>query len=53
MSAEREEVLRILRELSAAVGARADALAALVEATAAIDLAVARGAVSRGWRGAR
>ena len=53
VSAEREEVLRILRELSAAVGARADALAALVEATAAIDLAVARGVVSRGWRGAR
>ncbi len=51
-SAEREEVLRILRELSAAVGSRADALVALVEATAAIDLAVARGVVSRGWRGA-
>ena len=51
-SAEREEVLRILRELSAAVGARADAVVALVEATAAIDLAVARGVVSRGWRGA-
>jgi DNA mismatch repair protein MutS2 len=51
-SAEREEVLRILRELSSAVGARADAVAALVEATAAIDLAVARGIVSRGWRGA-
>ena len=32
-SAEREEVLRILRELSA-VGARADAVVALVEATA-------------------
>jgi DNA mismatch repair protein MutS2 len=51
-SAEREEVVRILRELSAAVGARAEALVALVEATAAIDLAVARGVVSRGWRGA-
>src|SRR6478609_5416573 len=51
-SAEREEVLRILRELSAAVGARADSLIVLVEATAAIDLAVARGVVSRGWRGA-
>jgi DNA mismatch repair protein MutS2 len=51
-SAERDEVLRILRELSAAVGARADAVVALVEATAAIDLAVARGVVSRGWRGA-
>ena len=33
-SAEREEVARILRELSASVGARADALDALVEATA-------------------
>jgi DNA mismatch repair protein MutS2 len=52
VAAEREEVERILRELSAAVGERADALHALVEATAAIDLAVARGAVSRAWRGA-
>src|SRR3954468_21588006 len=51
-SAEREEVLRILRELSAAVGTRAEAIVALVEATAAIDLVVARGVVSRGWRGA-
>ncbi|HET9508145.1 MAG TPA: hypothetical protein VFO81_09380, partial [Gaiellaceae bacterium] len=49
---EREEVERILRELSVAVGERADALAALVEATAAIDLAVACGTLSRGWRGA-
>jgi DNA mismatch repair protein MutS2 len=52
-SAEREEVLRILRELSAAVGARAGAVVALVEATAEIDLVLARGIVSRGWRGAR
>jgi DNA mismatch repair protein MutS2 len=52
VAAERDEVERILRELSAAVGERADALHALVEATAAIDLAVARGAVSRAWRGA-
>ncbi|MBA3841813.1 MAG: endonuclease MutS2, partial [Actinobacteria bacterium] len=51
-SAEREEVARILRELSSAVGAQADALVALVEACGAIDLAVARGIVSRGWRGA-
>ncbi len=50
--AEREEVARILRELSASVGARAAALVALVEATGAIDLAVARGALSRSWRGA-
>ncbi|MGI9112557.1 MAG: endonuclease MutS2 [Gaiellaceae bacterium] len=49
--AEREEVVRILRELSAAVGERAAALEALMEATAAIDLAVASGAVSRRWRG--
>ena len=50
--AEREEVARILRELSASVGARAAALIALVEAVGAIDLALARGIVSRGWRGA-
>jgi DNA mismatch repair protein MutS2 len=50
--AEREEVERILRELSAAVGERAGALDALVAATAQIDLALARGIVSRGWRGA-
>jgi DNA mismatch repair protein MutS2 len=50
-SAEREEVARILRELSSAVGAQSAALVALVEATGAIDLAVARGIVSRGWRG--
>ena len=51
--AEREEVERILRELSGAIGAQADALASLVEATGQIDLAVALGSVSRGWRGAR
>ena len=50
--AEREEVARILRELSASVGARASALIALVEAVGEIDLALARGIVSRGWRGA-
>ena len=49
---EREEVERILRELSVAVGERADALAVLVEATGAIDLVVACGTLSRGWRGA-
>ncbi|MBA3244882.1 MAG: endonuclease MutS2, partial [Actinobacteria bacterium] len=49
--AEREEVVRILRELSTAVGERADALEVLVEATGAIDLAVACGTVSRRWRG--
>ncbi len=49
---EREEVERILRELSAAVGERAGGLNALVEATGAIDLVVASGTLSRGWRGA-
>ena len=52
VAAEREEVERILRELSGAVGERADAIVALVEAAGAIDLALARGIVSRGWRGA-
>ena len=51
-SAEREEVERILRELSAAVGEQAGAIAAAVEATAHIDLVVASGTLSRGWRGA-
>lgn len=50
--AEREEVERILRELSSAVGERADALEALVEATGQLDLALARGVVSRRWKGA-
>jgi DNA mismatch repair protein MutS2 len=51
-AAEREEVQRILRELSQLVGARGDALAALVEATASVDLALTCAAVSRGWGGA-
>src|SRR5207253_1020295 len=50
--AEREEVERILAELSTRVGARADALAVVVDATGALDLALACGGVSRGWRGA-
>jgi DNA mismatch repair protein MutS2 len=50
--AERAEAERILRELSAAVAERAGDLHALVEATAAIDLVLACGALSRGWRGA-
>ena len=50
-SAEREEVARLLRELSAAVGTRASGLDALVEATGAIDVAVACAALSRSWRG--
>jgi DNA mismatch repair protein MutS2 len=51
-SAEREEVERILRELSVAVGERAPALATLVEATAAVDVALACATLSRRWRGA-
>ncbi len=50
-SAEREEVARILRELSASAGARSAGLEALVEAAGAIDLAVACAALSRSWRG--
>jgi DNA mismatch repair protein MutS2 len=49
--AEREEAERILRELSALVGDLAAELQALVEAAAAIDLALACAALSRGWRG--
>ena len=51
-SAEREEVERLLRELSAAVGEAAPQLAAAVEATGRIDLALALGMLSRGWKGA-
>ena len=50
--AEREEVERILRELTAAVGERAGDVRLLVEAAAEIDLALARGILSRRWRGA-
>jgi DNA mismatch repair protein MutS2 len=50
--AEREEVARILRELSASVGSRSDDVVALVEATGEIDLALAGATLSRGWRGA-
>jgi DNA mismatch repair protein MutS2 len=50
---EREEVARLLAELSGLVGAHADELAVLVEAIGELDLAVARGALSRGWHGAR
>lgn len=52
-SAEREEVGRILRELSRQIGDHEEALRALVEAVAAIDLAVACAALSRSWRGAQ
>jgi DNA mismatch repair protein MutS2 len=50
--AERAEAERILRELSAGVGERSAELRALVEAAAAIDLALACGLLSRRWRGA-
>jgi DNA mismatch repair protein MutS2 len=50
-SAEREEVARILRELSATVGDRAEAIVSLVDAVGALDLAMARGILSRRWRG--
>ena len=48
----RDEVERILGELSSAVAARADALHALVESTGALDLALARGGLSQAWGGA-
>jgi DNA mismatch repair protein MutS2 len=48
---ERDEVARILAELSRHVGAHADDLAHAVEVLAAIDFALACGALSRGWRG--
>jgi DNA mismatch repair protein MutS2 len=52
VAAEREEAERILRELSAAVGEQAAPLELAVEASGQIDLTVALGIVSRGWRGA-
>lgn len=48
----REETERILRELSAAVAGRGTALRVLVDAVGALDLALACGALSRGWSGA-
>ena len=48
----REEVERILRELSSSVAAHADALVALVETTADVDVVLASGALSRAWGGA-
>jgi DNA mismatch repair protein MutS2 len=50
---ERDEVARLLAELSQAVAARSTELSALVEAVGAIDLAVACGSLSRAWKGAR
>ena len=51
-AAERDEVVRILRNLSSLVGAQADALTALVGAAAELDLVLACGRLSRGWGGA-
>jgi DNA mismatch repair protein MutS2 len=48
----REEAERILQELSASVAAHGSALVLLVEATGAVDLAIACATLSRGWRGA-
>ena len=48
----REEAERILRELSSSVAAQADALVALVETTADVDVVLASGALSRAWGGA-
>src|SRR5262245_45931511 len=50
-SAEREEVERILRELSRQVGERAAELEMLVEATGALDLSLACAVLSRRWHG--
>ncbi len=50
--AERDEVTRILRNLSSLVGSRDAEIAALVSATARLDLALGCARLSRGWRGA-
>jgi DNA mismatch repair protein MutS2 len=51
VAAEREEVERLLLELSRAVGAASEDVVGAVEALAAIDLAMACGSLSRRWRG--
>ena len=51
-SAEREEVARILRELSRDVGSHDRDLTLLVEAVGELDLALVCGMLSRRWRGA-
>ena len=48
---EREEVERLLRELSGLVGEQADGLAMLTERVGVVDLAVAAAALSRAWSG--
>ena len=50
-AAAREEADRILAELSAAVADAGDGLRAAVEATGALDLALACGTLSHRWRG--
>ena len=50
--AERDEVTRILRNLSSLVGSRDAEIATLVSATARLDLALGCARLSRGWRGA-
>ncbi|HEY7397041.1 MAG TPA: Smr/MutS family protein [Gaiellaceae bacterium] len=50
-AAAREEVDRILAELSALVAGNGRALRLLVEATAAVDVALACGSLSHRWRG--
>ena len=52
VGAERDEVERILRELSELVGARVESVQLLIEATGRLDLALARGVLSRRWHGA-
>src|SRR6478735_6972896 len=50
--AERDEVARILRNLSSLVAGQAEPLITLVREAAELDLVIARGMLSRGWRGA-
>ena len=51
LAAERDEVKRILAELTSAVRSHADLLLDAVSALADLDLALAIGAVSRSWAG--
>lgn len=48
---EREEVERLLRELSVLVGDNAEGLEALTDCVGVIDLSVAAASLSRGWSG--
>jgi DNA mismatch repair protein MutS2 len=48
---ERDEVERLLTELSRLVGEHSDALAGLADAVGELDLAVACASLSRGWKG--